>query len=233
MKTKLVGAIALLGLSMGTAQAVDLTFNDSHTLDGEVDLFYFDNNSIGGVSLWTDTLQDGFDSNGALFKLNTGTGQYDFVTEVANATESAFNPTLGYNTTGLNDSGVAIKNGFIQDNSQALGVSDTGDTFNLDAGSYLFTIAGFDNTPAASLFGGGTLDDGFVNVNGFFGPADPEREWSTWTYNTGGVASNYDVFISGKGVSAVPVPAAVWLFATAIAGLGAAGRSRKAGALAA
>jgi len=223
MKTKLLTSIALLGLSMGTAQAVTLNYSGSHTFDGQVDYFYFDNNSAGNVSLWTDTLQDGFDSAGSLFKLNAGTGGYDFVSEVANGRESAFDTTLRYNTTGFNDFGVALKNGFVPGDQHAVGISDTGDSFNLDAGSYLFAVAGFDFIPWADFLGGGTLDDGFVDSGVLlFGP-NPERQWSTWSFNTGGAASPYEVYIKGDvsaSVSSVPVPAAVWLFATAITGLG-------------
>ncbi len=219
-------SIALLGLSIGTAQAVTLNYTDTHTFDGEVDFFYFDNNSSGNVSLWVDTLQDGFDSNGALFKLNAASGKYDFVRDVGNADDER--DTNGLNQTGKNIFDVAIKNGYIKGDSEALGVSDTGGSYNLDAGSYLFTVAGFDFTPNASIYGG-TVEDGFVDFNvEFFGGTNPDRQWSTWAFNTAGAPSPYEVYIEGD-VSAVPVPAAVWLFATAIAGLGAVGRSRKQG----
>ena len=222
MKTKLLASIALLGLSVGSAQAVTLNYTDSHTFDGEVDFFYFDNNSTGNVSLWTDTLQDGFDSAGALFKLNAGTGQYDFMTDIAGGAQSAFDPLVGYNTDGINDFGVAIKNGYIQNNPQALGVSDTGESLNLDAGSYLFTVAGFDYIPWASFNGAGTVNEGFVDSNALFFGVDPARQWSSWAFNTGGAPSPYEVYIDGDvsaTVSSVPVPAAVWFMGSAMLGL--------------
>lgn len=231
MKTKLLASIALLGLSMGTAQAVTLNYSDSHTFDGEVDYFYFNNNSAGSVSLWTDTLQDGFDSNGALFKLNAGTGSYDWVRDIGNGTEvlntdglNIADPVTGI---AVNVFGTAIKNGYVSGESEKVGVSDTGGTYNLDAGSYLFTVAGFDFIPWASFLGGGTVDDGFLDVDAeLFGIVNPERQWSTWTFNTGGVASPYEVYIEGD-VSSVSVPAAVWLFATAITGLGVMRKSKQ------
>lgn len=225
MKKKLLASLALVGLSMGSAQAVTLSYTDSHTFDGEVDFFYFDNNSAGSVSIWTDTLQDGFDSNGALFKLNSGTGKYDFLIDVANGAE--VRDFDGLNQSGVNEFNVAIKNGYIHGDTEALGVSDTGGTLDLDAGSYLFTIAGFDFTPNAFLNGAGTVDDGFTDLNVlFFGGTDTNRQWSTWGFNTGGAPSSYEVYIEGD-VSAVPVPAAVWMFASAIAGLRLTSRSKK------
>ena len=226
MKTKLLTSIALLGLSMGTAQAVTLNYSGSHTFDGQVDYFYFDNNSAGNVSLWTDTLQDGFDSAGSLFKKNDINGSYEWSgIAIGNGPESAFDPVLGYNTTGVNDFGVAIKNGYVQNSQTDLGVSDTGATRFLDAGSYLFAVSGFQHIPVAQFQSdtSKTIDDGFVDLKTVFNLNNPEWEWSTWTYNTGGAPSPYEVYINGDvsaAVSSVPVPAAVWLFATAIAGLG-------------
>jgi hypothetical protein len=234
MKIKLLASIALLGLSVGSAQAITLNFSDSHTADGEVDQFKFNVNSAGSVKLWTDTLQDGFDSAGTLFKLNPGSGKYDFVRGIQNVTE-VLDQTTQLNLTGVNIFGIAIKNGYIKGDPLAKGISDTGKIVDLDVGSYLFTIAGFDFKTNAEFNGGGTLDEGWTDENvKFLGGTLPERQWSTWAYNTGGAPSPYEVYIEGdvselSDVSAVPVPAAVWLFASAIAGLGATGRGRKQG----
>ncbi len=233
MKIKLLASIALLGLSVGSAQAVTLNFSDTHTANGEVDHFKFNVNNTGSVSLWTDTLQDGFKSTGALFKLNSASEKYDFFTDVG-AGPQVIDMVLDYNTTGFNDFGVKIKNGYVPEDPNALGESDAGRILDLDPGSYLLAITGFAYVPEAAINGAGTLDEGWLDTNvRFRGAANPEDQWSTWRFNTGGAPSPYKVFIAGDvslpAVSAVPVPAAVWLFASAVIGLGATSRGRKYG----
>lgn len=234
MKIKLLASIALLGLSVGTAQAITLNYSDSHTADGEVDQFKFNVNNAGSVSLWLDTLQDGFKSIGAVFKLNSDSGKYDFINDVG-AGDQVIDMVLDYNTTGFNDFGVKIKNGYIEKDPFALGRSDAGRILDLDTGSYLLAITGFAYVSEAALNGAGTLDEGWFDTNvRFRGAVNPEEQWSTWSLNTGGAPSPYNVFIEGDvslpAVSAVPVPAAVWLFASAVIGLGATtGRGRKHG----
>lgn len=214
--------MALLGLSMGSAQAVTLNYADTYTAHADVDMFKFDNQSQGDVSIWLDTIQDGFNSHGSLFKLNdanlwqwTGIEFYD-----ADATD--YNE-WGVSASGINEFGVSFKNGYDLAANEP-GMTDTGRTVNLDAGSYLFMVTGFLNKSTAefNFDPTGTLDQGFTDLNDFAG--DPNSNWNTWDYNTGGIASPYKVYIDGAGVteavSAVPVPAAVWLFTSAIAGLG-------------
>ena len=234
MKIKLLASIALLGLSVGSAQAVTLNFSDTHTANGEVDQFKFNVNNTGSVSLWTDTLQDGFLSRGAVFKLNPASEKYDFISSIEGGSQPDFDEILGYNTTGLNEFGVRMKNGYIQNDPEARGKSDGGDVVNLEKGTYLLAITGHAFVPEAALNGSGTLDEGWFDTNvRFRGAANPENQWSTWRFNTGGAPSPYNVFIEGDvslpAVSAVPVPAAVWLFASAVIGLGATGRARKHG----
>jgi len=233
MKTKMFASIALLGLSIGTAQAVTLNYTDSYTFDGEVDFFYFDNNSSGNVSLWVDTLQDGLATATSIFKKNNVNGAYEWTgIPIADGFQTDFDLVLGYNTTGFNDFGVALKNGYIQDSQTALGYSDDGAVLNLDAGSYLYVVTGFRNMSVAEFTGNtaGTIDDGFVDLNTIIFGNNPEEQWSTWSFNTAGAPSPYKVYIEGdvsETVSSIPVPAAVWFFTTAIAGLGVVGRSKK------
>jgi len=231
MKKTLLASVALLGLTVGQAQAVsltpDLTFTGDYSFDGDIDLYEFNVNNAGAVSIWVDTLEDGLDSAGFLFMKNAS-GGYDYVKGIANADE-VYTPnsdnTGVYNFSGINAFDVAIKNGY--NVGVANGVSDTGGTVNLDAGQYLYAQTGFLWAPNADSMsaGTGTLADGWMDFN-FFG--DPEFSWSSWTYSTGGSASMYEVYIAGdvSEVSAVPVPAAVWLFSSAILGLGAVSRKK-------
>jgi len=232
MKKTLLTSVALLGLAVGQAQAVsltpDLTFAGDYSFDGDIDLYEFNVNNTGAVSIWVDTLEDGLDSSGFLFMKNAS-GGYNYVNGIANADE-LYTPNADntgvYNFSGVNAFDVAIKNGYQK--GVANGVSDTGGTLNLDAGQYLYAQTGFLWVPNADMVGGGALADGWTDINTMFGFPDPEFAWSTWTYQTGGVASNYEVYIAGdvSEVSAVPVPAAVWLFSSAILGLGAASRKK-------
>ncbi len=252
MKKNLLLTAAILGFFVTQAQASNaaptypyhftpvLTFDGEYNHDDDVDYFDFKVNSAPSaqnqLAIWTDTLQDGLDINGYLFRKNPATGAYDFVTEVLNATQnSSFTIANGKNSTGVNDFGVANKNGFepyVDVNNQgALGVSDPGRVFPdtnqggdaITPGEYRFAVMGFLDIPTAFFNGGGTLAEGIMDLNSFFGANDPELEWSTWQYNTGkGAPHHYEVYIAGdvSAVSAVPVPAAAWLFVSAVSGLG-------------
>jgi len=223
-KIKFLASTALLALSMGSAQAViltpDLTFSGSHSFDNQVETFEFDVLSNGTVSIWTDTLVDGFDTETALFVRNTQTGAWDWSgISFADATQPL--DINGVNQGTTNDFGVAMKNGFISGDANNPGFSDNGGTVALTAGSYLFAVTEAFNISNAELFGVGTLSQGYTDIA-------VGLEWSTWQHNTGGVASDYNVFVNGDVAmpSAVPVPAAVWLFASAMAGLGVVGRKK-------
>jgi len=77
MKNKLVMAAILL-LSMGTVQATPLTYTGLYQTTDQVDLFYFDNLSVGDVDIWADTFSDGLSQAGSLFVKDNGTGDYNW-----------------------------------------------------------------------------------------------------------------------------------------------------------
>jgi|GEM_PF-5511631 len=246
-------SVAILGLSVTETQANEftpipsdnltpvLTFNGEYNHDDDVDYFDFVVNSKTSaqnpVAIWIDTLKDGLDVNGWLFKKNPDTGAYDYVIDVVDAFQyDSFTKVEGKNSTGFNDYGIAMKNGFEPyesfEKQGAPGVSDPGRMFPeggangkgtdpLMPGEYRLAVVGFLDVPNADFYGTGTLADGFTDLNLFFGNNDPELEWSTWKYNADGGATphQYEVYLYGD-VSAVPVPAAVWLFASAVSGLG-------------
>jgi len=230
MKKTLLTSVALLGLAVGQAQAVsltpDLTFAGDYSFDGDVDYYDFNVNSTGQVSIWVDTLTDGLDAMGSVFKSN-GVGSYNFVSSSSSASQAL---VAGVNTTGINDFDVSMKNGFVLSDAQNPGISDPGVSMGLDVGAYRYVVTGMDWLSAAEFNGSGTLADGFIDTNTAFFFNDPQRVWSTWDHNTGnGAPHDYEVYIKGdvSEVSAVPVPAAVWLFSSAILGLGAASRKKK------
>lgn len=229
MKTKLFASSALLALSMGTAQAVTLTHSGQHTFQNEVTTYEFNVDTTSSVDIWFDTFIDGLDVASTLFVKNAGTGAWDWVGfEIAGAPDASFDFVQQFSINGTNDFGVAYKNGFVFQDPNHLGISDDGITATLTQGSYLIAITENLNIANAVFAGSGTFSDGFFDI-------DPSNGWDAWEFSTGGVASPYDLFIQGdvSAVSAVPVPAAVWLFASAIAGLGAVGRRKSAEMIAA
>jgi len=226
MKNKLLVALAVIGMSlMGPVQAVQLLeFDGSYTADLQLHQYEFENLSENNVSIWMDTLQDGLDSQGTLFKKDGVSGAWDWYgVAIYNGFESAYDSLLEHNPTGKNDFGVALKNGYIFEDPDNQGVSDTGITINsLEVGKYLFVVSENVYQARAQKALGGTLDDGFYTRRG--------GRWSNWEFNTNGVASPFKVFVEGDvaNVSAVPVPAAIWMFASALTGLGFSSRRKKA-----
>ncbi|MCQ8130759.1 VPLPA-CTERM sorting domain-containing protein [Methylomonas rivi] len=233
MKIKQFAAVALFGMSIGSAQAAQLDFNESFFGDFDLQEFRFDVLSDSAVSMWTDTLTDGLNNKLTLFKLNEVSGEYEWSTaySIADAFESGFNPVLGYNPTGVNDFGVALKNGFVLNDPTQVGISDAGGTLNLTQGSYLL-VNSFDTYWAKAEFDfadGETYSAGYVDttdpVNGFgFGDT-----WSSYPYGDNSQPHAYKLFISGDVAlpTTVPVPGAIWLFGSALAGLTAASRRKQ------
>jgi len=228
MKKKILIGVALLSLSIAPAQAVsltpDLTFDGSYSEDLQILSYEFENLSANNVSIWMDTLQDGLDARGALFVKNNASGTWDWKSEVLNAEQSDYDSTVKYNTSGKNDFNVDIKNGFVQNSLTESGISDPGKTFSsLDAGQYLFVVTHDTHHSIAGRNSGGTFSDGFYDLRDTPIPtiAALVKTWTTDAFYTGS-ASPFKVFVAGDvtNVSAVPVPAAVWLFSSALAGLG-------------
>jgi len=228
-------AAALLGFSMAPVHAVsltpDLTFDGSYSEDLQILSYEFETLSTNNVSIWMDTLQDGLDARGALFVKNDATGAWDWVVEVLDADQSDYSAALNYNTSGFNDFGVKMKNGYEQNSVTKLGESDPGANFSgLSAGHYLFAVTHQDHQSNASKNGGGTLSQGFFDgtQHPIFAIAISNDTWTTDDFYTGS-ASPFQVFVTGDvaNVSAVPVPAAVWLFSSALTGLGLAQRRKK------
>jgi len=224
MKNKLLAVITVIGIfSMGSVQAITLNFDGSYTADLQLHQYEFENLSENNVSIWMDTLQDGFDSQGTLFKKNGTSGAWDWYgVAIRDAGEAGFDDALEYNPTGVNDFNVALKNGYIHLDPDNTGVSDTGHIMNnLEVGKYLFVVSENLYQAQAQRVLGGTFEDGYYAKRGL--------KWSGWEFNTGGAASPFKVFVEGDvaNVSAVPVPAALWLFASALTGLGLSGRRKK------
>lgn len=232
MKIKQFAVVALFGMSVSTAQAELLTFNSSFFGDHDMQTYNFDVLSDSSVSMWSDTLTNGMDNHLTLFKLNSGTGEYEWSTDysISNGGEPDYNPVLGYNTTGVNEFGVALKNDFVQNDPTHKGTSDAGGTLNLTQGSYLLvnTFENYQSQAEWDYASGETYSLGFVDLNSILGDGFLPQ-WSTYPYGDHSQPHAYKLFISGDvGVSAVPVPGAVWLFGSALVGMTAASRRKQA-----
>lgn len=232
MKIKQFAVVALFGMSVGSAQAALLEFNGTYSSDEDMDLYHFNLLSDGAVKIWNDTLTDGLDSQLTVFRKNESTGAYEWKSgiggyEIANATETLNDQ--GLNLTGVNEFGVQLKNGFVLGDLDNPGVSDAGGTLNLTAGSYLVVQTGFFDWAIPQYEGrDGTFDEGFIDLWSDLGFEESNSRWSTFEFRTSDDPHAYKLFVEGdvSAVSAVPVPGAVWLFGSALAGLTAVGRKR-------
>lgn len=233
MKIKEFAVATILGLSMGSAQANALQFNGTYESDEDLDLYHFDLLSDGQVKIWSDTLTDGLDSKLTLFRKNKDTGAYEWKSgiggyEILNAMEDRNN---GVTLSGVNEFNVPLKNGWVLNDPDKLGLSDAGGTLNLTAGSYLLVHTGFWDMFLGEIEGrDGTFDEGFLDMWSDFGFEESNSRWSTFEFRTSDAPHAYNVFVDGDvaAVSAVPVPGAVWLMGSAIAGLTMAARRKKA-----
>jgi len=220
MKNKLVMAAILL-LSMGTVQATPLTYTGLYQTTDQVDLFYFDNLSVGDVDIWADTFSDGLSQAGSLFVKDNGTGDYNWTgVQIFHADADDYNPITKLNSSGDNNYGVAMKNGYVHGDPTAVGISDIGATVqNLAIGSYMVVISEDFNLAAPTVPNAASpvFDGSMVRAIPSF-----IKNWKSQTWSTpGGVDHSFELYVSGDvAVSAVPVPAAVWLFTSAMAGLG-------------
>ncbi|AEG01097.1 VPLPA-CTERM sorting domain-containing protein [Methylomonas methanica] len=229
MKIKQFAAVALLGMSIGSAQAAQLEFDDTFFGDFDLQEFRFDVLSDSSVSMWSDTLTNGLDNHLTLFKHNQSTGFYDYVEALGDGAQSAIDVVLDYNTTGLNDFGVALKNGFVFQDSNSPGVSDEGKVLDLTQGTYLLVNSSQWYQSYAEQGVGTTFEEGYVDIPSYVGVEGlPGFErWSEFPFGDKTQPHAFKVFVDGDvaAVSAVPLPGAVWLFASAVAGLG--GLSRR------
>lgn len=229
MKITQFAVVALFGMSIGSAQAAQLEFNDTFFGDFDMQEFRFDVLSDSSVSIWSDTLTDGLNNYLTLFKLNNVSGEYEWNSaySILDATQSDFNTVTLINPTGVNDFGVALKNDFILNDPNHVGISDAGNIIDLTQGSYLL-VNSFENYISQAEFNsGGNYSDGYIDLVAALGFGDT---WSTYQYGDNTQPHAFKVFVSGDVAlpAAVPVPGAVWLFGSAMAGLAATSRRKRA-----
>jgi len=222
---KLLLAAAVLAASASGAQATTLTYEGTHQAPNAIDYYWFHADG-GDVTIVMDTLSDGFDatltiwqkvegsyvagqpddSDWAFVNYSVGADTYAYLDE---GTQSFKNLDIGYNVFG-----VALKDGWIGSASLfPTGNSDPGAVFSGLSGDYLITVNGSLNDPIAFL-PGDLMSAGWLGFEEY-------APFNTYPHD-------YKFTIDGNvsEVSQVPLPAAVWLFGTALAGLGTLSRKR-------
>jgi hypothetical protein len=219
---KLIMAAAILGASVSGAEAAVMNINGVHTAPNALEYYYFQNNSLGNVQIVMDTLTDGFDATLAVWQKVVGStvvGQPENsdwalvdISYAADRDANELNPTVS-----VNNFGIPFRNGYNPlDITTTTGTSDPGMIMsNLAQGIYLIEISANFNDPNVN-FAGDLMSLGHLGFEQF-------SEINTWPHN-------YTFSITGNvsEVSQVPVPAAVWLFGSALAGLGAISRKKSA-----
>jgi len=217
MSKKILAVLAVLSLSTGIVQASSVLFTGAHAAANEFESYMFDNSVEGNVDIVADTGAVGFDMDMTIWQKVTGSsvvgqpGDADWaLIKWAPAAARYSDLTISTNIYGIE------MFGHISTDPNATGISDPGETLNLSVGTYLLYVTGVTNYPISSILGGELLSDAVFRNSEH---RNPNRRFN----------DPYSINVTGAGVSevsAVPVPAAVWLFGSALAGLGAVRRKK-------
>ena len=216
---KLILSLMLVSGSIGMAQA-NLTLSGSHTSNlqtGVIETYFIKANATGSSDIYVDqdVRADGSFFNGFLSVWELVGSNWSLVGANNDAPEVA--PYL------LNSYGVPIEGGVSGIPGQ--GQSDSGLTLNLTANSTYMIAQSEDLNGPTSLDdqGAGTLGQllavGSNYTNAFKNGASAFYDSSSSAY-----INTYSIFVTGNvsltpaPIAAVPLPASVWLFASAIGG---------------
>ena len=216
---KLILSLMLVSGSIGMAQA-NLTLSGSHTSNlqtGVIETYFIKANATGSSDIYVDqdVRADGSFFNGFLSVWELVGSNWSLVGANNDAPEVA--PYL------LNSYGVPIEGGVSGIPGQ--GQSDSGLTLNLTANSTYMIAQSEDLNGPTSLDdqGAGTLGQllavGSNYTNAFKNGASAFYDSSSSAY-----INTYNIFVTGNvsltpaPIAAVPLPASVWLFASAIGG---------------
>ncbi len=215
MIKKILTAVVVLGMSISASQANALTFNGSYDVANEFSYFMFENNSAGNVDMIMNTGATGYDADMVIWSKVEGSnvvGQPgDSEWALVKWSPAALRQADLAATTNIY--GIEMY-GHRPDAFNPSGLSDPGESLNLAAGTYLLSVTGSGHMPVTDSFGGELFSATvYRGIDQFFTTSFPNP---------------YSISVVGdvSEVSAVPVPAAVWLFASALAGLGAVRRQK-------
>lgn len=227
MKNKILAAVAILGLFSGVAQA-SITINGVHETasPNSIESYFFQAVSGGSSDIFLSSAIDPNTQlymNGALSVWQQVGSNWQLV--------GANNDAPFTSASNLNSYGVAVHD---YTPSPLSGISDPGLTLNLTAGAnYLVIQSDYQNGPTSLANGqdqtgalGQTIAIGSNLQAALWGTYDPFGQPAS-----GLVFNNFALTITGNvlqtsGPAAVPVPAAIWLFGSALAGLGVIGRKK-------
>lgn len=211
LKTMLIGAAAVSAMA-GAAHAASFSFQTNLSTDDEVQLFNFTVGATSTVTLRTFSYAGGVQADGTV------------------VSAGGFDPILSL----FDSSGT-----FIDGNDDGAGVPvdpETGAPFDtefsatLDPGTYTVAVSQYDNFALGDL-GDGFVRDGQTNftfTDGFCDPAQPDFDDGFFCDVTGDDRTGFLAFdITGVDTAAiVPVPGAVLLFGSMLAGAGVFRRSK-------
>ena len=234
MNKNLLAISMIFGFASGIAHAnlISATNLSHMTADvNSIEAYYLTTDASGSynVSLSSITNTDGLDMDGYLSVWEQVGTNWQLIGFNDNApfTPPA-NPTAS-TPTPLNNYGSAIHQWTFTDPSG--GISDPGLAVNFTANNnYMIIQSDTSNGPIAQSVAVGSTLQGLQSVlQGQYRPGVPVGLWfNTYTLNINGVGNLS--FIPAP--AAVPLPAAVWLFGSALAGLGMLGRKKNESCLA-
>ncbi len=228
MKKNILGAVLLFSVSAGAAQA-SLTFSGTHdAAANQLETYFFQATTGGATNIFISSLEtviDGtsypMDSILSVWQQN-GTN-WSLVGANHNAPFSSL--------TGVNTFGAAVHQWVITD--PLAGLSDPGLNLNLTSGANYLLINSNNAAGPSSLIEGtdgvltGSLGQTIAVGSNLLAALTPD---TLGFANTGIQVNPYSLTVAGNAPSppAVPLPAAVWLFGTVLAGFGVFGRKKTA-----
>lgn len=251
MKKNIIAAALVFGISTGAAQA-NLTINGAHnsTNINQIETYFIQANATGNADIFMQSVlntQLGFDlaMDGLLsiWQLNGAGTLWTLV---------GANDNAGRVMTGTNPGSTTVYGTNVLQYSEGdsgSGFADAGLTVSLTTGNKYMVVQSENLNGPTSLADGALLspDVNFETaLAGALGQTLAVGSLTPWDYRSGfkglgdvsggsgeaySLTTNYQLFINGNVAqipepSAVPLPAAVWLFGSALAGFTAIGRKK-------
>jgi hypothetical protein len=225
MNKNIIAAAVLLGMSISTAQA-NLTINATHdSAPNQIETYFFQATTGGASNIFLSSVETVAVMDTVLSVWQQSGANWSLVGANDNAAFSS--------TTGINNFGVAVHQWVSTD--PLAGLSDPGLTLNLTSGAnYLVINSNYGSGPTSLTFNGngaavGSMGQTIAIGSSLLAALKPD----TLGYPAGLLVNPYTLTVtgnvlqtSGPAPAAVPLPAAIWLFGSTLAGFGLFGRKK-------